>query len=373
VPVPLLDLRAQYQALKDEIDAAVLAVLASQQCILGPAVLELESQLAAYSQVAHALGCSSGTDALLLPLMAENIGPGDEVITSAFSFFATAGSIARVGATPVFVDIIPGTFNLDPAAVARAITPRTRALIPVHLYGQMAPMAELMDLAGQHHLVVIEDAAQSLGSEDASGRRAGAVGHYGAFSFYPTKNLGAVGDAGMMVTQDPARADKLRALRVHGSHQRYYHEYLGGNFRIDGIQAAVLLVKFKRLDTWIARRQAIAARYTTGLAPLATGADAPLVLPRILPGRHTFNQFVIRSPRRDALRTFLAERGVASEVYYPLTLPRQACFRHLGYGPEAFPHSERAAAEVLALPIYPELSDAQVDEVLAALHAFHRA
>ena len=363
--VPLLDLKTQYQALKSDIDAAVAEVLATQHCIMGPQVLELERQLGAYSQVPFAFGVSSGTDALLLPLMAENIGPGDEVITSAFSFFATAGSIARVGATPIFVDIDLATYNLDPAAVAQAITPRTKAIIPVHLYGQMAAMDELLLLARKHRLVVIEDAAQSLGAEDAAGRRAGSLGEYGCFSFYPTKNLGAVGDAGMVVTRDPERAERLKSLRVHGSRQRYYHELVGGNFRLDSIQAAVLLVKFRKLDAWIARRQAIAAEYARAFSGLSR-----IHLPAVLPGRHTFNQFVIRVAKRDELRQTLTAAKIGSEIYYPLPLPHQECFRHLGHKAGDFPLSEQAAAEVVALPIYPELTPDQQAEVIAAITAW---
>ena len=373
-PVPLLDLHAQYAAIGDEIEAAVRDVLRSQRFILGPVVEAFEAEVARYSQCAHGIGMSSGTDALLCALMAEGIGPGDEVITSAFSFFASAGAIARVGARPVFVDIEPGTFNLDPARVADAFSPRTRAVVPVHLFGQMAELEALLELARERGAIVIEDAAQAIGAESA-GRRAGSLGDYGCFSFFPSKNLGAAGDAGMVVCNDPERAERVRVMRAHGGKKRYFHEHVGGNFRLDALQAAVLQVKLKHLDAWTARRQANAARYrelfgASGrvVTPDALSEPGQLVLPRERPsGRHIYNQFVIRVTRRDALRDQLTARGIGCEVYYPRAFHQQECFAYLGYRAGAFPQSERACNEVLALPIYPELTPAQLNTVASAV------
>jgi dTDP-4-amino-4,6-dideoxygalactose transaminase len=374
--VPLLDLHAQYAVIGDEIEAAVLDVLRSQRYILGPVVEALEADVARYSQCAHGIGMSSGTDALLAVLMAEGIGPGDEVITSAFSFFASAGAIARVGAKPVFVDIEPSTFNLDPERVAAAISPRTRALIPVHLFGQMAELEPLLALARARarNLVVIEDAAQSIGAE-LGGHRAGSLGDYGCLSFFPSKNLGAAGDAGMVVCNDPDRAERVRTMRAHGGKRRYFHEHVGGNFRLDALQAAVLQVKLKYLDAWTARRQANAARYrelfaASGRVVACAALQEPgqLVLPRELPGRrHIYNQFVIRVTRRDALREHLTARGIGCEIYYPRAFHQQECFAYLKQPSDAFPHSERACEQVLALPIYPELSAAQLETVATAV------
>src|SRR5882724_11511766 len=310
--VPLLDLKAQYSTIKGEVEAAVAEVLESQHFILGPKVEQCERAIAQYSGCSHAVGVSSGTDALLACLMAENIGPGDEVITTPYTFFATAGAIARVGATPVFVDIDPITYNLDPFQISSKITARTRAVIPVHLYGQMADMDTVMTLAEKHGFVVIEDAAQAIGAE-SGGRRAGSIGHYGCVSFFPSKNLGAVGDGGMIVTNDAARAEKLACLRSHGSKPKYYHRIVGGNFRLDALQAAIVLAKLPHLDRWTMARQRNAERYDelftrSGLTTTTDGSQ-PVVLPVTMTNRHIFNQYVIRVPRRDELKAALQAKG----------------------------------------------------------------
>jgi dTDP-4-amino-4,6-dideoxygalactose transaminase len=369
--VPLLDLKAQYQAIREDINTAVAEVMESQHFILGPKVKACEEAVARYSQCAHAIGVASGTDALLLALMAEGVGAGDEVITTPYTFFATAGSIARLGATPVFVDINPVTYNIDVTRLEAAITPRTRAIIPVHLYGQMADMDAIMDIARRHALIVIEDACQSIGAED-KGRRAGSIGDYGCFSFFPSKNLGGAGDGGAITTQDPARAERLMILRVHGMEPKYYHQLLGGNFRLDALQAAVVAVKMRHLDGWTARRQANAARYDRLFAACHLAAEGFIRLPRVVANRHVFNQYVIRAPRRDELRAFLANQQIGVEVYYPVPLHLQKCFVSLGYRPGAFPESERAAAETLALPVYPELTDEQAAFVVDSIAAFYK-
>jgi len=379
--VPLLDLKAQYRAIQPEIEAAVAEVFAAQAFILGPTVQAFETACATYCGTAHAVGVSSGTDALLMALMAEGIGPGDEVITSPYTFFATAGCVARLGATPVFVDIEPRSFNIDPQQIAARITQKTKAIMPVHLYGRMAEMDAINALARQHGLIVIEDACQAIGSEH-QGRRTGACGVYGCFSFFPTKNLGGAGDGGLITTGDAARAAKLRALRNHGMEPKYHHQFIGGNFRLDALQAAVLNVKLRHLDAWTAARRHNAARYNklfsaAGLAPQF------VTLPTTPCGEagqpdseachcHVFNQYIIRVPQRDELRAFLAGRGIGTEIYYPVPLHLQECFRYLGHRPGAFPESERAAAETLALPIYPELADEQAACVVAAIGEFLR-
>jgi dTDP-4-amino-4,6-dideoxygalactose transaminase len=385
--VPLLDLKLQYQGLAPEIEAAIARVCASQAFILGPAVKELEAKVAAYCQCRYGIGVSSGTDALLLALMALGIGPGDAVITSPFTFFATAGTIARTGARPLFCDIDPATFNLAPAAVEeflaqrcerrgtdlveRAGGARVRALMPVHLYGQLADMAAFTAIAQRYALKVIEDAAQAIGAEDAQGRRAGSFGDVGCLSFFPTKNLGAFGDAGMCVAHDAALAEHLGVLRVHGGKPKYYHAYIGGNFRIDELQAAVLNVKLPHLDAWSAARARNAAFYDAAFARAGTG-DA-VTTPHVAPGvRHIYNQYVIRARRRDALREHLAAAGVGTEIYYPVPLHLQQCFAYLGHRSGEFPHSEQAAAETLALPIYPELTESQLQYVVDTIAAFHR-
>jgi len=368
--VPLLDLKAQYATIRDEIRAAVDAVLESQQCILGPAVTQCEAELAPYCGCGHAVTVSSGSDALLIALMAENIGPGDEVISTPYTFFATAGTIARTGATPVFVDIDPKTYNIDPARIEAKITAKTKALMPVHLYGQCADMDPIIDIAKRHGLPIIEDAAQAIGSE-YRGRRAGSMGRYGCFSFFPSKNLGAAGDGGLVTTNDADVAERLRVLRVHGSKPKYYHSILGGNFRFDSIQAAIVSVKLKYLDRWTAGRQANAARYHRLFDAAGLTAKGLVQLPCEVPGnRHIYNQFVIRVSRRDELQAFLRDLKIGNEVYYPVPLHLQPCFAYLGYVEGDFPHSEAAAKETLALPIYPELSDEQAEYVVASIAKF---
>jgi dTDP-4-amino-4,6-dideoxygalactose transaminase len=384
--VPLLDLKPQYLALKPELDAALLRVAASQHFILGAAVRELEEKVAAYCGAKHGLGLSSGTDALLLALMAYGYGPGDEVITSPYTFFATGGTIARTGARPVFLDIDPVTYNLRPDLVERFLEKdcerradqlydrqtggRVRAIMPVHLYGQCADMDAFGKLAARFGLALIEDAAQAIGSECPGGRRAGGIGDVGCLSFFPTKNLGAFGDAGMVVTNDDALAERMRILRVHGGEPKYYHAVIGGNFRLDEIQAAVLNVKFPHLEAWHAGRQRNAAYYDRAFA--ASGA-AQAVTPTARPGyRHIYNQYVIRVPDRDRLRAYLGEQGVGTEIYYPVPLHMQKCFAYLGYKPEDCPESAKAAGETLALPIYPELAEAQLQYVVDTIAGFYR-
>ena len=363
--IPLLDLKAQYATIKDEINKAIGEVLESQYFILGPKVDECEKAIAVYSQCSYGIGVSSGSDALLACLMAENIGPGDEVITTPYTFFATVGAISRLGATPVFVDIDPATYNIDVAQIAAKITTKTRAIIPVHLFGQMAEMDPIMGLAEKHGLVVIEDAAQAIGAE-YNGRRAGSIGHYGCFSFFPSKNLGAIGDAGMIVTNDPERAEKLKVLRGHGAKPKYYHRVVGGNFRLDAVHAAVVSAKLPHLDSWTAARQRNAKRYDQ----LFREAELPISLPVVATNRHIFNQYVIRSSSRDQLQAFLKKKGVGSEVYYPVPMHLQDCFGYLGIKVGAFPESERAAQESLAIPVYPELNDTQARYVVGSIAEF---
>lgn len=363
--VPLLDLKAQYATIRTEVEAAIAEVMESQHFILGPKVGQCERAIAAYSGCAYGIGVSSGSDALLACLMAENIGPGDEVITTPYTFFATAGAIARLGATPVFVDINPATYNLNPQQIPEKVTARTRAIIPVHLYGQMAAMDAVMAAAEAHGLVVIEDAAQAIGAE-YKGRRAGSIGHYGCFSFFPSKNLGTAGDGGMIVTNDAQQADKLRCLRGHGAKPKYYHKIIGGNFRLDAIHAAVVTAKLPHLDGWTAGRRRNAELYDR----LLRESGAPLSLPVVVTDRHIFNQYVIRAPRRNDLQAFLKSKGVGTEVYYPVPLHLQECFAYLGYVAGAFPESERAANETLALPIHPELGEPQLRFVAECIAEF---
>jgi dTDP-4-amino-4,6-dideoxygalactose transaminase len=384
--VPLLDLKLQYEPLAERIQAVIAKVCASQHFILGPAVKELEASVAAYSQCRFGIGVSSGTDALLVALMALGIGAGDAVITSPFTFFATAGTIARTSATPLFCDIDPVTFNLSPKAVQEFIQKqcerradglftakgeRIKAIMPVHLYGQMADMPALMQLAQANGLRIIEDAAQAIGSEDDQGRRACSYGDVGCLSFFPTKNLGAFGDAGMCVANDPALAEKLDVLRVHGGKPKYFHSYIGGNFRIDELQAAILNVKLEHLDQWSAARKRNAAYYDSAFAraDLGRAVQTPLALPG---HRHIYNQYMVRVRDRDLLRQHLTANGVGTEIYYPVPLHLQKCFAYLGHRPGAFPESERAAEEVLALPIFPELTDEQIQYVVDTIAAFFR-
>jgi dTDP-4-amino-4,6-dideoxygalactose transaminase len=384
--IPLLNLKAQYTTIKKEIDVAVADVFASQIFINGPHVTALEQEIAQYCGCSHACGVSSGSDALLIALMVEGIGPGDEVITTAYTFFATAGAIARTGAVPVFVDIDPVTYTMDPQQAAAAVTPRTRAIIPVHLYGQLADMAPITALARQtpdRPIIVIEDAAQAIGAE-SNGCRAGSLGDYGCFSFFPSKNLGGAGDGGMVTTQHPDKADKLSIFRSHGSRPKYHHQWIGGNFRLDALQAAVLRVKLKHLDTWTAQRRQNAALYNRLFAqsPLTTAfshevdfssPDRPhIILPSAPQTRHIYNQYVIRvpGPDRDRLRAYLADNGISTEIYYPVPLHGQPCFAYLGYPPGSLPESEAAAQSTLALPVYPELEADQIARVVAKITAF---
>jgi len=359
--VPLLDLKAQYASIRDEIRDALDRVMESQQFILGPEVEAFEQEIAAYCGCRYAVGVSSGTDALLVVLMAMGVSAGDEVITPAYSFFATAGAVARLGARPVFVDIDPATFNIDASSIASKINSKTRAILPVHLFGQMADMDEIIGIAAKHKVPVIEDAAQAIGAE-RDGKRAGSVGDAGCLSFFPSKNLGAFGDAGMVTTNDAALAERVRMLRMHGFRSRYLNELLGGNFRLDAMQAAVLRVKLRYLDRWTEARRRNAAEYRK-LLPKG------VVLPLEKAGRHIYNQFVIRYPRRDHLMESLKQEGIGCEVYYPLSSHLQPCFAGLGYQPGDFPFSEEASRESLALPIYPELSPQMLQRVSAAVAA----
>ena len=368
MPVPLLDLRAQHAAIRDEVVAAVMEVVDSQLFILGPSVEKLEHQVAEISKTKFAIGCASGTDALLLALRALDIGRGDEVITTPFTFFATAGTIHNVGATPVFVDIEPRTFNISPDAVAAAITPRTKAVIPVDLFGQMAEVEKIM--AAAKGLPVIEDAAQSIGARrqiDGAWRMAGEVPTMGTLSFFPSKNLGGYGDGGMIVTQDQALATRLRRLRVHGGAKQYFHDEVGYNSRLDALQAAVLSAKLPHLAGWSAKRRKNAQYYDQALAGM-DGVCTPVIDPK---NESIFNQYTIRAQRRDELQAHLKEKGIGTSIYYPLPLHQQPCFAYLGYREGSCPESERAAKEVLSLPIYPELTRDQLDEVVDAVRAFY--
>ncbi len=368
--VPLLDLSAQHAALREELRAAVGRVLDTQQFVLGEDVRLLESELARYTQTKFAVGCANGSDALLLALMALDVRAGDEVVTTPFTFFATAGAIARTGATPRFVDIEPDTYNLDPASLESAITERTRVIMPVHLYGQCAGMDSIMDIAARHGLPVIEDAAQAIGAQDA-GRQAGSMGDIGCFSFYPTKNLGAAGDAGMLTTNDERLAERLRRLRVHGGETEYHHREVGINSRLDTLQAAVLRVKLPHLDGWSQARRERAARYDElfAQANLKDVVATPFIRPDAL---HIFHQYVIRvsSTRRAALIEHLKAHGVGTKIYYPVPLHLQECFRYLGYAEGDFLEAERAALETLALPVYPELTPEQQAYVVEAIARF---
>jgi dTDP-4-amino-4,6-dideoxygalactose transaminase len=370
VEVPLLDLKGQYRAIRGEIDAAIARVVESQYFILGPEVAALEEEVAAYSGAAHGVGMSSGTDALLAALMALDVGRGDEVVIPTYTFFATAGVVARLGAKPVFVDIDPVTYNILPEAVAAAVTERTRAIIPVHLYGRMADMDAMFDIARARSIAVIEDAAQAIGATDERGRRAGSVGGMGCFSFFPSKNLGGFGDGGMTVTQDEALARKLKMLRMHGMEPKYYHAMVGGNFRLDALQAAVLRVKLQYLDGWSAARRRNAQRYRELFA--AAGLTDFVTLPEDVPG-HIYNQFVVRVRERDRVQAHLRASGVGTEIYYPLPLHLQECFAGLGQGEGSLPNAEAAARETLALPVYPELTDEQLEHVVASMAAFIRS
>jgi len=412
--VPLLDLKAQYQTIKDEIKEAMEEVLDSQHFILGPKVEALEEAVASYCSCKYGVGVSSGTDALLIALMAESIGTGQGVVTVPYTFFSTAGCIYRLGARPFFVDIDPLTYNMDPDAIKRFIEAecdfdsssdvpvhktsgiRIRAIIPVHLYGQCAPMDRIIEMAGEYNLVVIEDGAQAIGTEypyaqSGEPMRAGSMGHFGCFSFFPSKNLGGFGDGGMVTTSDEEMAEKLKILRAHGSKPKYYHHLVGGNFRLDALQAAVLLVKLKHLNNWTNKRRQNAEYYKSlfqqsGLVDKGFVTPPQAVWEKIssrnfsnpqseIPNSklvgHIYNQYVIRAKRRDELRAYLNEHGVGTEIYYPLPLHLQPCFAELGYEAGDFPESEKAAAETLALPIYPELEPMQQEYVVEKIHAFY--
>ncbi len=370
--VPLLDLRAQYESLREPLLDAVTRVMDSQRFVLGGEGAALERELAEYTETKLAIGCASGTDALLLALMALDVKAGDEVITTPFTFFATASTVARVGATPVFVDIDPRTYNIDVAAVEQAITPRTRAIMPVHLYGQCAEMTPLLEISKRRNIPIIEDAAQAIGAEDA-GRRAGSMGAIGCFSFYPTKNLGGAGDGGMLTTNDEHLAQRLKQLRVHGGVQEYRHAEIGINSRLDELQAAVLRVKLDRLDVWSNRRRENAARYDEMFSELAP--DLELVTPFVRDDvRHIFHQYVVRvSKDRDALIEHLAGYGVGTGIYYPIPLHLQTCFGYLRYKEGDLPVSEHAARHTIALPVYPELNESQQRFVVEAFASWSQS
>jgi dTDP-4-amino-4,6-dideoxygalactose transaminase len=367
IAVPALDLKAQYASIRDEIDEAVRSVIESQYFILGPEVAQFEAEAARYCRAARAVGCASGSDALLLPLMAWGLQPGDEVVTSPYSFFATAGAIWRTGAKPVFVDIEPDTYNIDPRKIEAAITPRTRVVIPVHLYGQTADMQPILELAERWGLKVLEDAAQGIGA-GYHGKVAGELGDAAAFSFYPSKNLGAFGDAGMVTTPCEALANQVARLRVHGMEPKYHHHEVGFNSRLDALQAAVLRVKLRHLDKWAAGRRSAAARYNALFESFGLLDDVTLPVER--PDHfHIYNQYVIRVPRasRDAIRAHLTTRRVGTEIYYPIPLHLQVCFAALGHKAGEFPESEAAAQETIALPMYPELTETAQRHVVASI------
>ena len=372
VAVPALDLKAQYLSIREEIDQAIQTVVENQAFVLGPEVANLEREIASYCGASRAVGCASGSDALLLPLLALEVGPGDEIVTSPYSFFATAGAVWRTGAKPVFVDVEPDTYNIDPKAIESAITPRTKGIIPVHLYGQTADMGPIDEIARRHNLFILEDAAQAIGASQ-NGRRAGALGHVAAFSFYPSKNLGAFGDAGMITTLDAELADRVARLRVHGMEPKYVHHEVGFNSRLDALQAAVLRVKLRHLDSWTNARRLVAKRYDDlfedrGLAEIV---QTPIERPGNF---HVFNQYVVRvlDGSRDELKTYLSSRRIGTEVYYPIPLHLQTCFSTLGHVPGDFPVSEDSARRTLALPMYPELSEESQALVVDAIAAFYR-
>lgn len=363
-PIPLVDLKAQYETIKDEINEAIQEVLESQWFILGPKVAELEERIADYCDVKYGVGVASGSDALLLSLMAIGVGPGDQVITTPFTFFATAGSVSRLGAKPVFVDIDPKTYNINPQLIEEKITAKTRAIIPVHLYGQCADMYPILEVAKKHNLYVIEDAAQSIGARYKN-RKAGSMGHLGCLSFFPTKNLGGYGDGGMILTDDEELADMVRVLRVHGSKPKYYHSVVGCNSRLDAIQAAILLAKFKYLDEWNEARRRNAEVYDSHFA------DMDVVTPYVEDfNYHIYNQYVIRIKHRDNLKEALKEAGVGTEIYYPVPLHLQECYSELGYIEGDLPASEEASRQVLALPVYPELTQEQQEQIVKIIGGF---
>ena len=376
--VPLLDLNAQHQPIRKDLLAAMERVLDKGDFILGAEVKRLEEQVAAYCQTQYGVGVSSGTDALLVAAMALGIGPGDEVITTAFSFFATSAIISRLGAKPVFVDIDPVTYNLDPGKIEKAITEKTRAIIPVHLYGQCADMDPVLALAAKHGINVIEDAAQAIGAEYRDGRRAGSMGKVGCLSFFPSKNLGAFGDGGMVVTNDEEVADKIRLLRIQGGRPKYFHKVIGGNFRLDTLQASVLNVKLPYLDRWTAMRQQNAIRYEELIRHAELPEKVGLCLPQPVyrdhkvSHYHIYNQFILRVPNRDGLRTFLSEKGIGTEIYYPMPLHLQECYKDLGYREGTLPVAEAACKETVGLPVFPELTQQQQEYVVETIKQFYQ-
>jgi len=365
--IPLLDLTVQYPQIRDEVLPLIEECCRTQQFILGKHVSNLEKEIASYCGVPYAVGVASGTDALLISLMALDVGPGDEVITPPFTFFATAGTVARLGAKPVFVDIDPTNFNIAPLIVSKAITPKTKAVIPVHLYGLCVDMATLKNAVG--NIPIVEDACQAIGSE-FNGKRAGSFGITGCFSFYPSKNLGGFGDGGMAICLDEELYQKIRLLRVHGAEKTYYHDIIGGNFRLDELQAAVLRVKLKYLDQWIDGRRRIAKLYEE-LFSLAGLTDNPIKLPLEPNGyRHSYHQYVIRTPKRDELSRYLSAEGIGNNIYYPIPLHLQKCFAYLGYKEGDFPVAEQASKEVLALPVYPELTTQMLQTIVDCIGRF---
>ena len=369
-PFPLVDLKAQYRSIKAEVDAAIQRVMDSQHFILGPEVESFEQEVAAYCGTRFGIACASGSDALLLALMALEVGPGDEIVTTPFTFVATAGAIARLGARPVFVDIDPATYNIDASKLEAAITSKTKAIIPVHLFGMSADMDAVMRIAKQRGIPVVEDAAQAIGAT-YDRKPVGSIGLCGCFSFFPSKNLGGAGDGGMLTTNDPALADKLRVLHLHGGHTKYEYELMGMNSRLDALQAAILRVKLRHLDSWSDGRRRNAARYDELFSRL--GLDGEIRLPRIQTRcTHIYNQYVIRVAHRDELKAFLRDSGVPSEIYYPLPLHLQQAFAYLGYKTGDFPESEAASPEVLALPVFPEMTEDQQNLVVDSIAAFYR-
>lgn len=366
--VPLLDLREQYQSMKKDTLAVLEEICDSQHFILGDWVEKFEKEVAEYCECSHAVGVTSGSDALIIALMVEGIGAGDEVITTPFTFFATVGAIARVGATPVFVDIDPGTFNIDADAIEAKITSKTKAIIPVHLFGQCANMGKIMEIAENHKLLVVEDAAQAIGAE-YEGKRAGSLGNYGCFSFFPSKNLGGFGDGGMVTTNNAERADLLKIYRNHGANPKYYHKYIGGNFRLDALQAAILSLKLKQLDDWSTSRQKNAAEYRTLVSESSVADKVELPVKADYRVRHIYNQFsiLVKDGERDALQEGLKGEGVDTAIYYPVPLHLQECFSYLGHKEGDFPASERVAKEILSLPIYPESTSEMRRHVVASM------
>ncbi len=368
--VPLLDLKAQHQTIRSEVLGALMRVVDSQHFVLGEEVSALEKEIAAYCRVKHAVGCASGSDALLLALMALRIGTGDKVLTTPYTFFATVSAICRVGATPVFADIEPDTFNLDVAKAAAVLAqhPEVRAIIPVHLFGACADMDALSSLAAERGICIIEDAAQSIGSE-YKGRRAGSMGDIGCLSFFPSKNLGAFGDGGMLTTSDDVLAERLRTLRIHGARKKYYHESVGLNSRLDALQAAVLRVKLPHLDDWTERRRQNADLYRRSIRELGVPVSVPVE--KTYQNRHIYNQFVIVGQRRDELQAYVRAQGIGTEIYYPVPMHLQKCFSHLGYRAGDLPVSERLANESLALPVYPELAREDIEYICRTVKAFY--